>query len=133
MSLSAKKKFNSRYFTLLLQLIVMAVLFVFVFDKQAVFLLKDSLSRLQLGSGAERLIFEVLCGFKMLLHAPSFMGTIFIVLPFICLITTINIIKTIFISYKIKINESIELKKINVEKYCKAKNFSYLENMRLLF
>ena len=133
MTLSAKKKFNNHYFTLLLQLLVMAVLFVFVFDKQAVFLLKDSLGRLELGAGLERLIFELLCSFKMLVHAPSFVGTIFIVLPFICLISNINIIRTIFFKTQTQVYEPVRLTETRVEEYHKAMNLSYLENMRLLF
>ena len=133
MKFVTKKKFNNKYFLLLLQLVVMAVLFVFVFDKQAVLLLKDSLSRLQLSAGFERLIFEILCGFKMLVHTPSFVATVFFVIPIIYMASNIEIIKTVFISYKETEVEPVNIVDYRVEGYQKLLNYSYLENSRLLF
>lgn len=131
MKLLRKNKLNNNHF-LLLQLIVIAVLFIFVFDKEAVFLLKDSLDRFQLSANIQQIIYRILIAVKMLCHSPSLFALTLFFLQIACVTFSIGVLY-FFIKKPFNYVEcKVETPNISVESYTESKKFSYLENLRLL-
>ena len=128
-----KKKINSTYFFISIQLLVIAVLFIFVFNKQAVFILRDLLDKFQFSTNLQNFIYEILIAFKMLVHSPSFFAMFIIFTQIVAL--SYNAKK--FVDFHAEpfkyVDSQITERKIILESFEETKKYSYLENLRLLF
>lgn len=128
-----KKKINSTYFFISIQLLVIAVLFIFVFDKQAVFILRDLLDKFQFSSNLQNFIYEILIAFKMLVHSPSFFAMFIVFTQLVALSYNAKKIVKFHAGPFKYVYSQISERKIILESFEETKKYSYLENLRLLF
>lgn len=128
-----KKKLDNKYFLIAIQLIVMAVLFIFVFDKQAVFILRDLLDKFQFSTNIQNFIYEILIAFKVLVHSPSFFAMFIIFTQIIALSQNAKKFFELHEKPFKYIDGQIFEKEIILTGFEETKKYSYLKNLRLLF
>ena len=127
-----KKSIRDKYLMPLLQLFIIALLFVFVFDKECVFVFKDILEKLQICESYQTIIYNLLIPIKMFCHSPSVVAFLFVTLQLICITTTFKFVTQIFDKPLFYEEGSIEKEEYWTEKYINNKTCVYLENQRLL-
>ena len=84
MFFSLRKKGN-KLLPMLLQVFAMGCLFVAIFDKEAVFLFKDFVDKLQLDADMQMTLIRLLLPFKMIIQCPSFCALVLILTPLVYL------------------------------------------------
>ena len=132
MTFVKSRNFRDKYLMPLLQLVIIAFLFVFMFDKECVFLFRNILEKFQVCESYQTIIYNLLIPIKMFCHSPSVIAFLFVTLQIICFTTTIMFVVSIF--HKPTLNSD----RINREqtslfvKFIENKNCVYLENQRLL-
>lgn len=132
MEIFNKKSVKSKYIVPLLQLVVVAFLFVFVFDKECVLVLKNTLDKLQICESYQAIIYNFLIPVKMLCHSPSLLTFLFVTLQLVCITTTIKFVISILEKSFVSIDGKVEEQEYSSQKYIINKNYVYLENSRLL-
>lgn len=133
MNLVCKKKLN-KLALLLLEALSIAVVFAIAFYSEAVILFKDILSRLSFSSDIEELIYRILLPLKMLINTPSLCAVFFLVIHILCMTNN----KCFwFIAMLLPLSSDsediFEQNRKTSKQFFAQKNYSYLENMRLLF
>lgn len=128
------QKFNCKIvLTYLLQFVAMSFVFVVMTDKQMVFIIKDFLYSLQLGTDVYTFLGRIYLGFKLMMDIPSSFALFLFLIQLVCATITLKTIlfnncpKRVFVE-----EQKIESPKYRVESVLFAKNFVYLENLRLL-
>lgn len=132
MGIFKKKTIRNKYLMPLLQVVVIAMLFVFVFDKECVFIFKNILEKLQVCEGYQTIIYNFLIPIKMFCHSPSVIAFLLVTVQVICFTTTFKFITQIFQQLQFVTTEIIQKEEYKTEKYIDNKNYVYLENQRLL-
>ncbi len=132
MFLTLKKK-GRKIFLLLLQFGAMASLFVVMFDKEAVFIFKDFVDRLQLDMDMQISLMRLLLPVRMLLHSPSLYAIIFLLTPIFVLASSIYLRASISTEPFVYEESDVQSKTYDIISYVEQKNCSYLKTMRLLF
>ena len=132
MFLTLKKK-GHKIFLLLLQLGAMASLFVVMFDKEAVFIFKDFVDRLQLDMDLQMTLIRLLLPVRMLLHSPSLYAIIFLLTPIFVLASGIYLRASISTEPFVYEKSDVQSKSYDIVSFVEQKNCSYLKTMRLLF
>lgn len=127
------RKKGNKLLPILLQIFAMGCLFVAIFDKEAVFIFKDFVDRLQLGADIEMTLIRLLLPFRMIAHCPSFYALLLIITPIVYLASNKQIFGFFEITpFKCKYCD-VQEKEYEIENFCEQKNSSYLKTMRLLF
>ena len=127
-----KKNIRDKYLMPLLQLIIIAMLFIFVFDKECVFVFKNILEKLQVCESYQTIIYNLLIPIKMFCHCPSVVAFLFVTFQIVCITTAFKFIANIFDKPIFSADGVLERKEYLVEKYVNNKTCVYLENQRLL-
>lgn len=132
MFFSLRKKGN-KLLPMLLQVFAMGCLFVAIFDKEAVFLFKDFVDRLQLGADIEMTLIRLLLPFKMIIQCPSFCALVLILTPLVYLASNKQIFDFFEVTPFMYKDSDVQEKQYEIENFCEQKNYLYLKTMRLLF
>ena len=127
-----KKSIRDKYLGPLLQLVIIAMLFIFVFDKECVFIFKNILDKLQICESYQAIIYNLLIPIKMFCHSPSVVAFLFVTLQFVCITTTFKFITQLFEKPFLSADSVVENEGYWTEKYINNKTCVYLENQRLL-
>lgn len=133
MNLVNRKKLN-KFALLLLEALSIAVVFVITFYSEAVLFFKDILNRLSLSSDLEDFIYRSLLPLKMLVNTPSLCAVFFLVVHILCMLN--NKCWWLMVMLQPAETESEDVfdkNKKTINQFFAQKNYSYLENMRLLF
>lgn len=133
MNLVNRKKLN-KFALLLLEALSIAVVFVITFYSEAVLFFKDILNRLSLSSDLEDFIYRSLLPLKMLVNTPSLCAVFFLVVHILCMLN--NKCWWLMVMLQPAETESEDVfdkNKKTIKQFFAQKNYSYLENMRLLF
>lgn len=133
MNLVNRKKLN-KFALLLLEALSIAVVFVITFYSEAVLFFKDILNRLSLSSDLEDFIYRSLLPLKMLVNTPSLCAVFFLVVHILCMLNN----KCWWLMAMLQPAETesedvFDKNKKTINQFFAQKNYSYLENMRLLF
>jgi len=123
---------NLRIFIIVLQVLAMSFLFVILSDKQSVFFIKDFLHSINIDSNLYSLLARGYAGLKLMFDLPSCFGICFFVLQVICATYSFkcfifNLPKKVLLE-----SEKLSSKNDKIESVTFTKNYSYLENLRLL-
>lgn len=117
----------------ILQLVAMSFVFVVMTDKQMVFIIKDFLYSLQLGSDVYTFLGRMYLGLKIMTDIPSSFAICLFLIQLVCATITLKTILFNNCPKKVFVEEQkIETPKYRVESVLFSKNFVYLENHRLL-
>ena len=133
MNLFKRKNNYKLIFFTLLQLATMAFFFVLLADRQTIFIIKDFIRSLNLGSDVHTFLSQAYMAIKMMIDLPSCFGICVFLIQLVCATITIKSFLFSVCPKKVMIEESkIENPHKKVESVKFAKNFAYLENLRLL-
>ena len=127
-----KRKYNSKIFIILLQLIVMTFLFLLLVDKPTIILIRNFIDSLGVDANIQSLLARLYAGFKVMFDLPSFFGLILFAIQVLCATRALDKLLIILTNRDSSNIEKIEMPKHRVESCVLAKNYSYLENQRLL-
>ena len=132
--LIAKKKINSKIVIMfLLQLVAMAFIFVMLADRQTIFIIKDFVYSLNLDVSTHAYLSRLYVALKMLFDLPSCFGICVFLIQIVCATYTLKVMLFNNCPKKIDIEaEKVESYQEKIESVILLKNFSYLENLRLL-
>ena len=117
MGIFKKESIKNKYLLPLLQLIIIAILFIFVFDKECVFIFKNILEKLQICEGYQAIIYNFLIPIKMFCHSPSVIAFLFVTVQVICFTTTFKFVTQIFQRPHFVLTEIVEKEEYKTEKY----------------
>lgn len=128
------KKFNCKLVLMfILQLVAMSFVFVFLTDRQTIFIIKDFVYSLNLGTDVYAILGRIYLGIKMMFDIPSAFGLFVFLLNLVCATITIKIFLINNCPKKVSVEEQkVETPTYNVDLVLLPKNFVYLENHRLL-
>lgn len=127
-----KDKFK-KFGLLLAQLVAIAFLFVLIFQREAVIVIKELLDKFNIDAETQMFIARTWGAIKILINSPSFVG-LFIVFVQIFSLAFAIVYFIMFVFYpSTEVEEKIKEKKYALVDYIECKNTSYLKNMRLLF
>ena len=128
------KKFDYKLVLMfLLQFVAMSFVFIYLTDKQSVFIIKDFLQSLNLGSDVYTFLGKVYLAIKMMFDLPSSFALCLLLINLVCATITLKIILFNNCPKKVSIEEQkIENPTYSVESVLLPRNFAYLENHRLL-
>ena len=132
MFFSLRKKGN-KLLPMLLQVFAMGCLFVAIFDKEAVFLFKDFVDKLQLDADMQMTLIRLLLPFKMIIQCPSFCSLVLILTPLVYLASNKQIFDFFEVTPFMYKDSDVQEKQYEIENFCEQKNYLYLKTMRLLF
>lgn len=132
MFFSLRKKGN-KLLPMLLQVFAMGCLFVAIFDKEAVFLFKDFVDKLQLDADMQMTLIRLLLPFKMIIQSPSFCALVLILTPLVYLASNKQIFDFFEVTPFMYKDSDVQEKQYEIENFCEQKNYLYLKTMRLLF
>lgn len=132
MFFSLRKKGN-KFLPMLLQVFAMGCLFVAIFDKEAVFLFKDFVDKLQLDADMQMTLIRLLLPFKMIIQCPSFCALVLILTPLVYLASNKQIFDFFEVTPFMYKDSDVQEKQYEIENFCEQKNYLYLKTMRLLF
>lgn len=132
MFFSLRKKGN-KLLPMLLQVFAMGCLFVAIFDKEAVFLFKDFVDKLQLDADMHMTLIRLLLPFKMIIQCPSFCALVLILTPLVYLASNKQIFDFFEVTPFMYKDSDVQEKQYEIENFCEQKNYLYLKTMRLLF
>ena len=111
----------------------MAFFFVLLADRQTIIIIKDFIRSLNLGSDVHSFLSQIYVALKMIVDLPSCFGICIFLIQLICATITIKGLAFVCYPKKIMVEDSkIENPHQKVESIKFAKNFSYLEKLRLL-
>ena len=128
------KKINYKLvLVFLLQIVAMSFIFVFITDRQTIFIIKDFVYSLNLGTDVYAILGRVYVVVKMMFDIPSSFALFVFLLNLVCGAITLKVILFNNCPKKVSVeDDKIETPKYSVESILFTKNFSYLENHRLL-
>ncbi|MBE5757998.1 MAG: hypothetical protein E7345_03615 [Clostridiales bacterium] len=127
-----QKKINCKYLFPLIQLVVLALLCVSIFDKECIVLVKNVIESFHLNEGLRVSLYRVLISAKVLFDAPSLFAFLFVVLQFFCFTATILFVISLFYnSFKIEERRVVDCDYIKCSKKF-SKTDAYLKTVRLL-
>jgi hypothetical protein len=116
----------------LLQFIVIGVFFFLAFQQEAVYIAKETLSRLNVGADIEFLIAQTWASVKMILNSPSIISLFYFVAQLLCLsFVAYSLVKLIFF-VRGYVESKVETKDEVVDNFVQSKKLVYLEISRLL-
>ena len=117
----------------ILQLFAMSFLFIIFTDRQSIFIIQDFIHSLNLGTNVYVILGRICVVIKMMFDVPSVIAIFVFLLNLVCATITIKAILFINCPKKVIVeDEKVDTPKYRSESILFTKNFSYLENHRLL-
>ena len=127
-----KKKFNSKYLFYLLQLVVMAFLFLILIDKQSAIEIQRFVQSLNINADIQSLMARIYLAFKAALDVPSCIGIIFVIMHVFCATFIVTTIIYFYPKRNEVIYEKVETPKYRGESQNIAEKYFHLDKVRLL-
>ena len=131
-SVTKKKIFNKKTFSLLGQLIGIAVLLLFAFSSELTIFAKELLNKLEFGADFQAFLYRSLVSFKLVLYSPSFMGMFLLLLQVMCFTTSLLIIYSFIAKPMCQVGDTIQTTNEKIESLIDDDKFYFLNTVRLL-
>lgn len=129
-----RNRINSKVIIMfLLQLVVMAFVFVALSDNQTIIILKEFVKSLNIDANTHNLLARIYVVFKMMFDLPSLFGICVFLIQLVCATWTLKVMLFSVCPRKVMIEEcNIECSQEKIESVVISKDSVYLENLRLL-
>ena len=110
----------------------MTFLFLLLADKPTIILIRNLIDSLGVDANIQSLLARLYASFKVLFDLPSLFGLILFAIQVLCATRALDKLLMILPKRENTNIEKLEMPKYRVESCIIAKNYSYLENQRLL-